>query len=148
MVFTRKLPDGFLITDRRAAFDLDVIHAYISQESYWAKGRARDIVEASIAGSLCIGLFTPGGRQAGFGRAVTDRATMAHLSDVFVLAPYRGRGHGRAVVEGLLFHPALRSVRRWSLATADAHGVYARYGFEALHTPENQMIRMVEPQNA
>jgi GNAT superfamily N-acetyltransferase len=148
MVFARSLPDGFVLTDRKAALDIDVIHHYLAHESYWAQHRSRAITEAAIAGSLCVGLFTPDGRQAGFGRAVTDRATAAHLSDIFVLSPYRGGGHGRALVEALLFHPALRTVRRWSLSTADAHGLYARYGFEPLHQPEKQMIRMVDVQNA
>ena len=148
MVFVRKLADGFVLTDRTAALDVDVIHRYIAEESYWARGRSRSVTEAAVAGSLCMGLFTPDGQQAGFGRVVTDFATMAHLSDVFVLTPYRGGGHGRALVEALLFHPALRGVRRWSLATADAHGLYARYGFGPLNRPESQMMRVVDVQDA
>jgi len=148
MVFTRRLPDGFVITDRRSVLDIDAIHRFLAEESYWARHRTRAITEAAIAGSLCIGLYTPDGTQAGFGRVITDRATMAHLSDIFVLPPYRGGGHGQAIVEGLLFHPALRSVRRWSLSTADAHALYARYGFEPYLEPEKQMIRMVPPPTA
>lgn len=144
MTFTRALPDGYTLTDRSASFDIDMIHRYIAEESYWARGRARAVTEAAIAGSLCMGLFAPDGRQAGFARVVTDRATMAHLSDVFVLPEHRGHGHGRALVEALLFHPALRTVRRWSLTTADAHGLYARYGFGPFPQPERQMIRMVD----
>jgi GNAT superfamily N-acetyltransferase len=148
MVFSRLLPDGFVLTDRKAAFDLDAIYRYLSEESYWAQHRSRAVTEAAIAGSLCIGLLTPDGRQAGFGRAITDRATVAHLSDIFVMQPYRGGGRGRALVEALLFHPAMRTVRRWSLSTDDAHGLYARYGFESLHRPENHMIRIAAVQNA
>ncbi len=143
MVFARVLPDGYALTDRTAALDVDVIHRYLCEESYWARGRSRAVTEAAIAGSLCVGLFAPDGAQAGFARVVTDRATMAHLLDVFVLPAHRGSGHGRALVEALLFHPALRGVRRWTLSTADAHGLYARYGFEAFLEPDKQMIRMV-----
>ena len=143
MAFTRVLPDGYVVTDRQAAFDVDAIHRFLSTESYWALGRSRALVEASIAGSLCVGLFTSAGEQVGFARVVTDRATMAHLSDVFVLPAHRGNRHGQAVVEALLFHPELRTVKRWSLSTADAHGLYARYGFGAYLEPEKQMIRMV-----
>ncbi len=145
MVFTRRLPDGYFVTDRKSLLDVEVIHTFLSQESYWAQNRPRAVTEAAIAGSLCVGLYTPDSVQAGFARVVTDRATMAHLSDVFVLPPHRGHGHGQALVEALLFHPALRTVRRWTLATADAHLLYARYGFGPYLEPEKQMIRMVAP---
>jgi GNAT superfamily N-acetyltransferase len=143
MVFARVLPDLYSLTDRKAALDVDVIHRFLSEESYWAQNRSRAMTEAAIAGSLCVGLFAPDGAQAGFARVVTDRATMAHLSDVFVLPAHRGNRRGQALVEALLFHPALRTVRRWTLSTADAHGLYARYGFERFLEPEKQMIRMV-----
>jgi GNAT superfamily N-acetyltransferase len=143
MIFTRRLADGYVVTDRKSVLDLNAIHMFLSQQSYWAGDRPRAVTEAAIAGSLCMGLYTPDGTQAGFARLVTDRATMAHLSDVFVLPDHRGGGHGKALVEALLFHPALKTVRRWSLSTADAHGLYARYGFGPFHEPEKQMIRMV-----
>ncbi len=142
MVFTRKLANGYVISDRRAALDHDLIHRFLSEESYWAHRRPRAVTEAAIAGSLCLGLYAPDGPQAGFCRVVTDRATMAHLSDVFVLSAHRGRKLGEAMVLALLEHPALRTVRRWTLSTNDAHGLYARFGFGAYHEPEKQMIRM------
>jgi GNAT superfamily N-acetyltransferase len=143
-MFSRVLPDGYVVHDDAAMFDVDVIHRYIAEESYWGRARTRAVTQAAIAGSLCVGLFTPDGVQAGFARAVTDRATMAHLSDVFVLAAHRGHGHGQALVEALLFHPELRTVRRWSLSTSDAHSLYARYGFGPISEPQKQMMRMVD----
>ena len=142
MVFTRRLANGYLISDRKAALDLDMIHHYLSTESYWAQNRSRDITLAAISGSLCLGLYASDGSQAGFARVVTDRATMAHLSDVFVLTEHRGHGVGEAMVKALLDHPALKTVRRWTLSTADAHGLYAKFGFAAFSEPEKQMIRM------
>jgi GNAT superfamily N-acetyltransferase len=147
MVFTRRLASGYLISDRKAALDLDLIHRFLSTESYWAQNRPREITEAAIAGSLCLGLYAPDGSQCGFSRVVTDRATMAHLSDVFVLASHRGHGLGEAMVKALLEHPALSRVRRWTLSTADAHGLYAKFGFAPFYEPEKQMIRMAPINN-
>lgn len=147
MVFTRHLANGYFVSDRRAALDLDLIHDYLAHESYWARSRPRAVTEAAIAGSLCLGLYADDGSQAGFCRVVTDRATMAHLSDVFVLAAHRGHGLGLALVEAILDHPALCTVRRWTLSTNDAHALYAKCGFEPFHAPENQMVRMVSAKN-
>jgi GNAT superfamily N-acetyltransferase len=147
MVFSRRLASGYLITDRKAALDLDVIHRYLSAESYWAQNRTRETTLAAISGSLCLGLYAKDGSQAGFCRVVTDRATMAHLLDVFVLAEHRGHGLGEAMVKAMLEHPALVTVRRWTLSTADAHGLYAKFGFGPFHEPEKQMIRMAQVQN-
>ena len=148
MVFTRRLPNGYVISDRRAALDVDVIHRFLSTESYWAQNRPRGVTEAAIAGSLCLGLFAADGSQAGFARVVTDRATMAHLSDVFVLQMHRGHGLGVCLVEAMLSHPALATVRRWTLSTADAHALYAKFGFETFYEPEKQLIRMVPQKSA
>lgn len=145
MAFTRKLADGYVITDDPAALDIDVIHRFLSEDSYWAKERPRAVTEAAIAGSLCLALITPEGTQAGFCRVVTDRATMAHLSDVFVLPAHRGRRLGHAMVGALLDHPALQTVRRWTLSTADAHGLYAQFGFGPYDDPQKQMIRRLPP---
>jgi len=129
MVFTRTLDNLYVISDRGEALDVDAIHRFLSDESYWGRGRPRGLTEAAIAGSLCLGLYTPDGWQAGFARVVTDRATMAHLSDVFVLAEHRGHGLGQSLIEVMLAHPALTTVWRWSLFTDDAHIFYARFGF-------------------
>jgi GNAT superfamily N-acetyltransferase len=117
--------------------DRDVIHGFLSR-SYWADGIPREVVDRSIGNSLCFGVFDDD-RQVGFARVVTDRATYAYLADVFVLEPHRGRGLSKWLLECVLAHPDLQGLRRWQLATRDAHGLYARYGFEPPADPANLM---------
>lgn len=119
--------EAFLISTDRARIDLDLVHGFLTA-SYWAEGIPRETVARSIAGSLPFGLYT-GERQIGFARVITDRATFAYLSDVFVLAEFRGRGLGVWLVETILAHPALGEPRTWLLATRDAHELYRRMGF-------------------
>ena len=119
------------VSTDRSRLDLDLVHRYLSEEAYWARGRTREQVERSIEHSLPFGVYVEG-RQVGFARVVTDRATFAWLADVFVLPEARGRGLGKRLVETVLAHPELQPMKRWLLATADAHGLYRRYGFEEL----------------
>lgn len=119
--------------------DLELITNELSS-SYWAKGITRDVVERSLAGSLCFVLLD-GGRQIGFARVVTDRATFAYLADVFVLAAHRGRGLGLWLVECVVNHPELQGLRRWMLGTRDAHGLYEKLGVARLAHPEIFMER-------
>jgi GNAT superfamily N-acetyltransferase len=111
-----------------ALLDLDVLHRFLSEEAYWSPGVPREVVERSIERSLNFGLYRDGA-QVGFARVVTDRATFAWLADVFVLEEHRGAGLGKWLVETVLTHPDLRDLRRWILGTADAHGLYERFGF-------------------
>jgi GNAT superfamily N-acetyltransferase len=120
--------NGYEIATERDRLDLAYVHAFLTT-SYWSPGIARDRVERAIAGSLCFGLYAPDGAQAGFARVVTDRATFAYLADVFVGEEHRGRGLGVWLVQTILGHPELQGLRRWILATADAHGLYERFGF-------------------
>lgn len=125
-----------------AEMDLDAIHAYLSGESYWARGIPRETVARSIAGSLCFGVFhTDDGAQVAFARVITDRATFAYLADVYVLPAYRGRGISRWMMETVLAHPELQGLRRWMLMTKDAHGLYARFGFHPMEHPDRAMER-------
>jgi GNAT superfamily N-acetyltransferase len=121
--------DGYLISDDRARLDVDAIWGFL-RTAYWSPNVPREVVASSIPNSLCFGLYAPDGSQAGFARAVTDRATFAWLADVFVLEPHRGRGLGVWLVETVLEHPDLQGVRQVILATADAHDLYRRFGFE------------------
>jgi GNAT superfamily N-acetyltransferase len=130
--------NGYEISTDRARLDLDVIHGFL-REAYWSPGVTRDVVERSIEGSLCFGLYGADGAQAGFARVVTDGATFAWIADVFVLEPHRGRGLGVWLMETVLGHPDLQGLRRIVLATMDAHGLYERLGFEPLPTPERWM---------
>lgn len=120
--------------------DVDAIHAYLGGESYWARGIPRETVARAIRNSLCFGVFD-GAAQVAFARVVTDRATFAYLADVYVLAPWRGRGISTWMMETVLAHPELQGLRRWSLVTADAQALYARFGFAAIDRPERHMER-------
>ncbi|PXX46257.1 GNAT family N-acetyltransferase [Aquitalea magnusonii] len=124
-----------------ARLERDMIHHYLSQQSYWAAGLPRDVFERSLAGSLCFGVYVAG-KQVGFARMITDQATFAYLADVFVLPDWRGRGISKALLAHIIAYPALQNLRRMLLATADAHGLYAQFGFTALSRPEYMMERL------
>ncbi|MHC1700620.1 MAG: GNAT family N-acetyltransferase [Humidesulfovibrio sp.] len=126
--------DGYTVTDDRAALDTEVVFGFLS-ESYWAKGIPRETCLRSLENSLCFGLLH-GGQQAGFCRVVTDRATFAYLADVFVLPEHRGRGLGKWLVACVLAHPELQGLRRFLLATLNAHGLYSQVGFAPMSRPE------------
>jgi GNAT superfamily N-acetyltransferase len=128
------------VTTDPADLDVDWIHDALSNRAYWALGRSRDVVEASIAGSVCVGAYR-GSAQVGFARAVTDGATFAWLCDVFVDESERGNGIGTQLVEALLDDPRIRPVGRVALATTDAASLYERFGFKPLEHPERQMER-------
>jgi GNAT superfamily N-acetyltransferase len=120
----------YLISTDPDRLDLELTHRYLSEEAYWSPGVAREVVERSIEHSLNFGLYR-GNEQVGFARVVTDYATFAWLADVFVLESHRSRGLGKWLVETVLSEPRLGSLRRWILATADAHGLYEGFGFRA-----------------
>lgn len=133
------LAGGYELSDDNAAMQLDAIHGYLAR-SYWSPGVPKDIVARAIANSLCVGVFRDGA-QVGFARVVTDRATFAYLADVYVLEEHRGHGLARAMVAHLHDHPELQGLRRWMLATNDAHGLYASLGWEAVAEPSKLMMR-------
>ena len=114
--------------------DVDAIHGFLT-EAYWCRGIPRETVGRSLAGSLNFGLYHGGEDLAGFGRVVSDRATFAWIGDVFVLPEHRGRGLGVWLVACMLAPPELQGLRRWILATDDAHGLYRRFGFTELADP-------------
>lgn len=128
----------FLISTDRARLDLDVIHGFLTK-CYWAQGIPRDVVARSIEHSLCFGIYHATGGQVGFARVISDFATFAYLGDVFVLEPYRGYGLGKWLMECIVRHSALQHLRRWILATRDAHGLYSQFGFIPLTAPERYM---------
>ena len=128
------------ISTARAEVDLDVVHGFLSTQAYWCPGIPRAVVERALDHSLCFSAFLDGA-QVGFARVVTDRATFAYLADVFVLPAARGQGVSKAILVAVMAEPALASVRRFLLATSDAHGLYAAHGFTALARPERFMER-------
>ncbi|MBC6700518.1 GNAT family N-acetyltransferase [Hymenobacter puniceus] len=142
-------PSGFTISTDPARLDLVGIHAYLSLESYWAKGIPIETVKQAIANSLPFGLYSPEGQLAGFARVVTDYATFAWLCDVFVLPAYQGKGLSKWLMEVVWAHPQLQNLRRRMLATLDAHGLYEQFGFAPLAVPERFMeIRKHNPYGA
>jgi GNAT superfamily N-acetyltransferase len=140
MIF--ELPHGdYLLSDDPSRLDLDVIHGYLARESYWAGDIPRDIVERAVRNSLCIGAYASAGFQVGLARLVTDYATYAWLCDVFVVESHRRHGLGKALIQAVVAHPRLQNLRRIALATRDAHGLYAQFGFTPLATPQTHMER-------
>jgi ribosomal protein S18 acetylase RimI-like enzyme len=140
---------NYLITTDSGRFDVDAIHAYLVR-SYWAKGIPKEIVARSIQGSLCFSLLskdvamTSWREQIGFARVISDRATFAYLCDVYVLEEHRGRGLAQWLIQSVIEHPDLGGLRRFVLATRDAHGLYERYGFTPLARP-NIFMEIARP---
>ena len=135
-----KTEDGLLFSTDRGRLDIDAIHAFLSTESYWVPGIRREFVERAIETSLCFAIYD-GARQLAFARVITDGAGFAWLADVFVVAGERGRKLGERLIEFVLAHPDLQRIRRFMLATRDAHGLYAKYGFTPLAHPDRIMER-------
>lgn len=132
------MSDDLRISTDRNELDLALIHDFLSTRSSWAQGISFERVRKSIEHSLCFGGFR-GAAQVAFARVISDYATFANLVDVFVLPEYRGHGYGKQVVRAVMEHPALQGLRRFTLATADAHELYAQYGFTASQRPASLM---------
>ena len=118
--------ENYFISTDVSKLNVDLIHRYLSEESYWAKGIPKDIVEKSIANSLCFGVYCED-QQIGFARLVTDKATFAYLADVFILPGYRRQGLSKFLMQTIHAHPELQNLRRWWLGTKDAHGLYEQF---------------------
>lgn len=134
--------DNYLISTDVDKLDIDMIHTYLAEESYWSAGISREKVARFVLYSLCFGVYDrceTGDRQIGFARTVTDYTTFAYLADVFILDAYRGHGLGKWLVASILSHPDVQGLRRWSLRTADAHSLYTRFGFRPYDKPANQL---------
>jgi GNAT superfamily N-acetyltransferase len=127
----------YSISTDPARFDLNAIHSYLVR-AYWCENIPRQTVERAIANSLCFGLFH-GEDQVGLARVITDSATYAYLCDVYVLEDHRGKGLGKWLMECVMAHPALQGLRRFTLATRDAHRLYRQFGFRELSKPESMM---------
>lgn len=130
--------NGFIFSDDRNLVDVKAVHQYLSISSYWAKDIPFDLVKRSIENSLCFGIYKEQ-QQVGFARWITDKATFAYLCDVYVLEEFRGLGLSKKLMSLMLFHPDLQGLRRYQLATLDAHTLYEQFGFKAIENPERQM---------
>ncbi|EDL52082.1 GNAT family N-acetyltransferase [Vibrio mediterranei] len=124
----------FISSDKRL-LDIPLIHRELAN-SYWAKGIPLDVVEKSIEHSLCFGVYTASNEQVGFARMITDRATFAYLSDVFVVEKAKGEGLGKQLIKAIDEHPELQGLRRIMLATSDAHGLYRQFGYQEVSNPQ------------
>ena len=131
-------PDSFEISTDKSRLELETIHRFLSEDSYWARNRTLNQTKTAIENSICFGVYD-GERQIGFARVVTDKATFAYLGDVFILDEFRGRGLSKKLMGTIISHPELQGLRRWVLATRDAHGLYEQFGFSPLKFPDRWM---------
>ena len=143
-MYQEKIFDNILISTDPKKLDIDLIYNFLSSQSYWAKGIPRNVVEKSLLFSLCFGVYELTVQHTvkymvGFGRVITDYATYAYVSDVFIVPDYRGKGLGKILIQMIKLHPELQQLRRWSLITRDAHGLYRQYGFKELENHEMYM---------
>ena len=135
------IKEGFEISTDKSRLDIECIYAYLSKESYWAKNIPLELVKKSIEGSICFAIYH-NGRQVGFARMVSDCATFGYLADVFIIEEYRGKGLSKLLMEEIINYPAFQPLRRWMLATRDAHGLYKQFGFTELDKPERIMQKL------
>ena len=132
------------ISTDKNKLDLEMVHDYLSHQSYWAQGRSYDAVRNSVKNSLCFGVYR-GDEQVGLARVVTDYATFAWLCDVFILASHGGKGLGKWLIQCVVAHPSLKDLKLFILATRDAHELYRRYGgFDSLQMAEKWMVRSLQ----
>ncbi|MDB5109113.1 MAG: acetyltransferase family protein [Mucilaginibacter sp.] len=129
---------GYQISTTKSLLNFDVIYQYLNEDSYWAKGMPFEKLKMAIENSICFGIYHQN-RQAGFARVVTDKATFAYICDVFVLPDFRGQGLSKWLIQTIVEYPELKGLRRWSLATADAHGLYSQFGFKPINRPDRWM---------
>lgn len=134
---------GFIFSDDPQKLDPIRIHHYLSTQSYWAQNVPLEVVKRSIANSLCFGVYK-GAIQIGFARWITDKATFAYLADVYIEEIYRGQGLSKKLLSLMLFHRDLQGLRRYMLATQDAHGLYEQFGFKSIEHPDRLMAIVIK----
>lgn len=139
------MPSSYTFSNDTARIDRDRVHSWLSEQSYWANGRAREVQDAAIDGSRNYGVWDSSGMQVAYARVVTDAVTFAWLCDVFVDEEARGNGIGKMLVEGVISDLQPLGLTRMLLATADAHGLYAQYGFAPSEDPTRYMIKQMRP---
>ncbi|MBS1524708.1 MAG: GNAT family N-acetyltransferase [Bacteroidetes bacterium] len=132
------LQKGYKISTDKSLIDFDRIYHFLENESYWASGITAERLRKAIENSMCF-VILKGGELAGFTRVVTDKATFAYICDVFVVTEHRGIGLSKWLIQTIIQHPDLQGLRRWSLATLDAHGLYEQFGFVPLSKPDRWM---------
>lgn len=139
---------NFTISDDKALIDRDLVFNYLHNESYWAKGVERSIVERSMDNALCFGVYNDTlNQQIGFARVITDSATFAYLADVFILPEFRRQGLSKQLMQHIMDHNALQNLRRFMLCTFDAHALYEQFEFSVAAKPE-RLMEIVRPYSA
>ena len=133
--------NGYYTSTDRSKLDISMIEDFLSNRSYWAKGRSREKIVKSIENSMCFGVYTDVGQQVGFARVLSDFAVFAWIMDLFILEDFRKQGLGVLLMRAIMEHPDLQGLERWGLGTKDAHGLYEKFGFRKLKTPETKMER-------
>jgi len=135
---------NYQVSSNKSRLNIELIHEFISG-TYWAKEIPIEIMRRAIQNSLCFGVYNEQGEQVGFARVISDFATFGYLADVFILQAHRGRGLSKILLTEIMAHPDLQNLRRFCLATADAHTLYQQFGFSALTAPETMMeIRVAD----
>jgi len=129
---------GYLISTDKSLIDFDLVHQYLSVDSYWAQGMPAGILEKVIENSICFGVYFQK-QQVGFATVISDKATFAYIGNVFILPEFRGHGLSKWLMQTIIEYPELQGLRRWSLATADAHGLYKQFGFTEISHPDRWM---------
>jgi len=130
--------NGYQISTDKSLINFETVHKYLGEDSYWCKQIPKETLQRAIENSMCFGIYH-NGEQAGFARVISDNATFAYICDVFVLPKFRGIGLSKWLIQSILSHPDLQGLRRWSLATLDAHGLYKQMGFTELSKPDRWM---------
>jgi GNAT superfamily N-acetyltransferase len=135
----------YKISTDKDKLDLKVIHDFLTNRSYWAKGRSFETVKRSVDNSLCFGLYDNVDRLIGFARVLTDYAIFAYIMDVFILEDFRNKGLGKKLMDYIMQYPDLQGIQRIMLATKDAHGLYAKYGFKMTVSADKLMEIVNKP---
>ncbi|WP_163937285.1 GNAT family N-acetyltransferase [Paraferrimonas sp. SM1919] len=138
----------YFVSEEKALLDIEMVHDYLANESYWARGIPKEVVLTSIENSMCFGVYSANKQQLGFARLITDKATFGYLADVFILKAHRGLGLSKLIMNFIDQHPQLQGLRRMMLATHDAHSLYQQYGFVAADEPDKLMQKkLLNPYN-
>ena len=132
----------YTVSDDPSRLDFQAMHAYLKR-AYWSQEIPLEVVERAARASLCIGAYDASGAQVGLARFISDYATFAYVCDVYVLEEHRGHGLSKAMMAMASEHPRLQGLRRWTLVTLDAHGLYEQFGFRAIAHQERFMERVV-----
>jgi N-acetylglutamate synthase-like GNAT family acetyltransferase len=140
MAFQMPENDDIIINTDKSRLDLQFIHAFLSR-SYWGEGIPFTVMEKAMQNSLCFGVYKKG-KQIGYARVVTDYTIIAYIFDLFIIEEERGLGYSKRLMEYILQYPETRDVKRWTLATKDASGLYEKFGFKALNNPQKYMERI------